>query len=70
MLPWKRVAVELHLGLRVKADLAAVVSQLAVVLQSNNEFCESLRTAPAEVLARFQSARAPVEIIQIARRYA
>jgi len=52
MLPWKRVAVELQLGLRVKADLAAVVSQLAVVLQSNNEFCESLRTAPAEVLAR------------------
>jgi hypothetical protein len=68
VLPWKHVAVELQLGSRVNADLAALVSQLAVVLQSNNAFCESLRAAPADVLAQFQGARGPAEIIDIAHR--
>ena len=67
VLPWKRVAVELHLGARVNADLPRLVSELATVLRSGNEFCESLPAPPAEILARFERARAPAEIIHIAR---
>jgi hypothetical protein len=70
MLPWTHVAVELQLGSRVEADLAAVVSRLANVLQSNNEFCESLPTAPAELVVQFRSARGPMDVIEIVRRYA
>jgi hypothetical protein len=69
VLPWKRLAVELRLGSRMDMDLEAVVSQLAVILRSDNDFCESLRTPPAEVLARFQRARTPVDLITIASEY-
>ena len=67
--PWKRVAVELHLGLRVEADLAAAISRIAEVLRSDNEFCQGLRTPPAEVLRQFESARTTADLIQIARRW-
>jgi hypothetical protein len=69
VLPWKRLAVELRLGSRMDMDLEAVVSQLAVILRSDNDFCESLRTPPAEVLARFQRALTPVDLITIASEY-
>ena len=69
VLPWTHVGVALRLGPRIDADIRSVVAQLALVLRSGNEFCESLRTPPADVLDRFQRARTTAEIIGIAREY-
>jgi hypothetical protein len=69
VLPWKRVAVELHLGSRVTTDPATVASELATVFRSGNEFCDHLPEAPAEVLRRIEAATSMAELIQIAHRY-
>jgi hypothetical protein len=69
MLRWKRVAVELRLGSRVNTDPATLVSELATVLRSGNEFCESLPTPPGELLATIERAPGVADIIHIARTH-
>lgn len=69
LMPWRQVAVELHLGSRIHADPADVFSRLATILRSGNEFCDSLRTPPHELLPRLQNARDLAVIIQVARTY-
>ena len=68
LMPWRQVGVELHLGSRIDADPAGVISSLAAILRSGNEFCDSLRTPPHELLTRFQNARDLADIIQVARK--
>jgi hypothetical protein len=70
VLPWLRVPVELRLGPRKEVDVREIVSQLAVVLESDSEFCEYLGASPAEVLRCFERARVPAEVIRIAGEYA
>jgi hypothetical protein len=67
LMPWKHVAVELQLGSRINADRAGVLASLATILRSGNDFCDSLRTPPHELLTRFQNARELADIIQVAR---
>jgi hypothetical protein len=67
LMPWKQVAVELHLGSRIAADPAGVIASLAAILRSGNEFCDSLRTPPHDLVTRFQNARELADIIQVAR---
>jgi hypothetical protein len=69
VLPWSRVAVTLDLGAPTKTDVAAVVSRMAGILRSGNEFCEELPQAPLEVLTQLEKATSMAELIQIARRY-
>jgi hypothetical protein len=66
LLPWRRVAVQLRIGARSEADLKALLSQLAVVLQSEGEFCESLAVPPNQILQRLETARTPSDAIRIA----
>jgi hypothetical protein len=68
-LPWRRVAVELHLGPRAEADLAEVLSRIGEVLRSENDFCERLKTPTAEIPAQFNHARTTADLIAIASRY-
>lgn len=69
MRPWKMlaVAVEVRMGLWKEIGIARVISELAAILGSGNDFCESLRMSPAELLAQFRNARTPEEIIEVAR---
>jgi hypothetical protein len=69
VLPWSRVAVTLHLGTRAKTDVASVISRMADILLSGNEFCEELPEAPLQVLNQIEKATSMAELIQIARRY-
>ena len=68
MLPWRKVPVQLQLGPRTETTVAEVVSRLAHVLRTDNEFSEHLGASSAELLRRFQSARTPLDIIRIAER--
>jgi hypothetical protein len=69
VLPWSRVAVTLHLGTPTKTDVAAVISRMADILLSGNEFCEELPEPPLEVLSQLEKATSTAELIQIAGRY-
>jgi hypothetical protein len=59
--------VQLEFGAPVPVEMPELLSRLANVLRSENEFCEFLPNAPADVLRRFEAARSPNEIIRIAR---
>lgn len=65
LLPWRRVAVELHIGNRVVVDVKHVISQLAEVLHSDSTFNEFLAVSSKEALTRFQDAATHQDIIDI-----
>lgn len=67
---WRRVRVRLHLGPRAQVQPGEVVSRLAVVLLSDTSFTDSLAQEATQILRRFECARTPGEIIQIAREHA
>jgi hypothetical protein len=69
VLPWSRVAVTLHLGTPTRTHIGAVISRMADILLSGNEFCEELPGAPLEVLNQIEKATSMAELIQIARRF-
>ena len=66
LLPWRRVRVEIQLGARCDVDLGNVLSKLALVLRSQSEFTSSLISPPSELLRRFEAARKPSDVIQVA----
>jgi hypothetical protein len=67
VLPWRRVSVELQVGIPAHVDVAEVISRLATVLRTNNAFCEDLPASPMAILSRFEAARTPSDIIGVAR---
>ena len=62
------VPVILRFGPRGEGDVADALTQLHEVLQSDNEFCESLKSSAAEVRAQFGRARTIAELVDVARR--
>ena len=69
LLAWRRVRVQLEFGAPVHAGVQDIVSRLAKVLRSDNEFCEYLPAPPTAILHRFEEARTPSDIIRVARDY-
>lgn len=67
LLPWRRVAVELHLGARVEVDIKHAVSQLEEVLRSDTEFIEFLAISSKVALSRFHDANTHQDVIDIAQ---
>ena len=61
-----RWLVELHLGDRAELRITEEVLRIAAVLQSDSEFCQSLKASPTEVLQRLEEARTPGDVIRIA----
>jgi len=69
VLPWRRVPVALEVGMPTHVGVADIISRLARVLRSDNEFCEYLRASPMDILHRFEAARTPSDVIRVARDY-
>jgi|RhiMethySRZTD1v2_1073278.scaffolds.fasta_scaffold1472241_2 hypothetical protein len=64
-MPWRQVQVELHLGEPAQFPVADVVSLLALILQQENEFTDSIDSL-ADVIKRFREAVTPADIIRVA----
>jgi hypothetical protein len=69
LLPWKRVPVQLEFGAPTLIGVPDIVSRLAKVLESDNDFCEYLPRPAIDILHRFEEARTPSDIIRVARDY-
>ena len=69
LLAWRRVPVQLGFGTPTPIGVQELVSRLANVLRSDNEFCEYLPSPPMEILRRFEQALTPSDIIRVARDY-
>jgi len=69
VLPWRRVAVELHFGPRAEANVSEVLSRIGEVLHSDNEFCAHLKTSMADIWAQFSNARTTADLIAVANRH-
>ena len=66
VLPWRRVAVTLDLGARTPVEVAVVISRIAEVLRSGNEFCDRLKAAPEEILAQMERSTSVADVIRVA----
>ena len=62
------VPVILRFGSRGEGDLTGALMQLHEVLQSDNEFCESLPNPAEEIRAQFDRARTIAELVDVAHR--
>ena len=67
LLPWRQFPVEIQFGTPSHLSMSEVISRLARVLRSDNAFCDYFRASPVEILNRFEAARTPGDIIQVAR---
>lgn len=66
---WRRVPVQLGVGAPTHVGVRDIISRLANVLRSDNEFCEYLPSPPTDILRRFEEALTPSDIIRVARDY-
>ena len=64
----RRVPVTLRFGPRGEADLNGALMHLHDVLQSDNDFCESLPNPADEIRTQFDRARSIAELVAIASR--
>jgi hypothetical protein len=64
---WKQFPVQLTLGSCVPTDLDRVASKMAVVLRSDNEFCELSQRSREDHLAKLKGAQTMADLIEIAR---
>jgi hypothetical protein len=62
------VPVALRFGPRGEGDLTGALMQLHEVLQSDNDFCESLPNPAEEIRAQFDRARTMAELVDVASR--
>jgi len=69
ILAWRRVPVQLGFGPPSRVGVPDILSRLANVLRSDNEFCEHLSSPPIDILHRFEQALTPSDIIRVAHDY-
>lgn len=63
------VAVQLRFGPRAEGDLTEALNRIREVMRSDNEFCDSLKTPPDQILTQLQSARSTADLGAIASRF-